>query len=129
MSSILVPHHLMMEQLVKRVLVCREWKKEFWKDPDMLKKVITCNQMWVYHHDLYTKHKSAVWKYADTPPSKKMWQSKNVSKVMVVTIWNYCCVVYQHTIPTGTITTAYYDGILKRLQNHIAKKRPDIAQT
>ncbi len=42
------------------------------------------------NHDLCTKPESTVWKRANLPSLKKVGQSKSVSKVTVVAIWDYC---------------------------------------
>ncbi len=123
-SSVWVPYLVMVEQLAKRVLVCHEWKEELRKDPNMLKMVVICDGIWTYHYDLCTKHESAVWKHTDSPPSKKVCHRKSVGKIVVVAFWDYCGVVYQHTVPSGTtITTAHYVNVLEYLWKHIAKKR------
>ncbi len=47
----------------------------------------------------------------------------------MVAFWDYCCVVYQWTIPLGTtITAAYYGSVQEHSWKHIISKRPDIAQ-
>ena len=51
--------------------IAQEMLATFNDDTDLLKKVITCDESWVYGYDIETKAQSFQWKCAEKPRPKK----------------------------------------------------------
>lgn len=120
----LVPHMLTSEQMLNRINVCNEWKAMLKRDPTFLNRVITCDETWVHHHDPLTKQESSVWKHVDSPPPKKVRQTKSATKVMMLVFFDHEGVIYQHEVPHGvTVNADHYITALKTLKIHISRKR------
>ena len=52
-------------------------------DPDLLKKVITDDEKWVYGFDIETKTQSSQWKCPEEPRTKKARQVQSNVKVLL----------------------------------------------
>ena len=50
-------------------------------DPDLLKRVITGDESWVYGYDVETKVQSSQWKHTESPKPKKARQVRSNVKV------------------------------------------------
>ena len=55
------------EQNQGRMDIVHEMLTTFNDDPDLRKKVITGDELWVYGYDIETKAQSSQWKLADDP--------------------------------------------------------------
>ena len=58
-------------------------------EPDLLKKVITGDELWVYSYDLEMKAHSSQWKLHDSPCLKKAWQHHNNIKTMLTVCFDW----------------------------------------
>ena len=62
-------------------------------DENVLKKVITGDESWVYGYDPETKRQSSQWKRPDEPRPKKARQSRSHVKSMLIIffrLWGCC---------------------------------------
>ena len=126
-ASTWVPHMLTAEQLKTRVDICEENLQRFHDNPDLLKRIITCDEMWVHHYDPQSKRESEAWKSLGSPRLKKVRQQKSAGKVMLISFFDYRGSIYQHYVPPLVkVNKEYYCSILKTLRGHISHKRPDI---
>ena len=73
-----VPRLLTDDQKQPQVLCCKELKEKIQEDPNILKKVITSDETWVYCYDPETKNMSMQWKHPKPPGPRR--QSKSRSK-------------------------------------------------
>lgn len=122
-----VPHHLTKEQMKTRIHQCCEWKQMLQNDPNLLKTVITGDETWVHHYDPLTKSATSVWKHTDSPPPKKIRQTKSAGKVMMIIFFDHKGVIYQHAVPPKTtVNGEYYVSVLKILRQHISRKRHEL---
>ena len=65
-------------------------------DPDLLKKVITGNESWLYVFDIETKAQSYEWKRPEEPKSKKARQVRSYVKVNSEKVYFDCNDVVHH---------------------------------
>ena len=65
-------------------------------DPDLLKRIITGDESWVYNYDIETK---AQWKSPGEPRSKKARQVRSNVKVLLTVFFDYRVVVQQDFLP------------------------------
>ena len=92
---------------------------------NVLKKVITGDESWVYSYDPETKQQSSQWKRPDEPRPKTARQSRSHVKSMLIIFFDYVGVVHYEFAPrVQTINKEYYVEVLKRLRNAVRRKRP-----
>ena len=96
-------------------------------DSDLLKKVITGDESWVYGYDVETKAQSSQWKHTESPRPKKAHQVRSNVKVLLTVFIDYHGVVYQEFLPQGrTVNKEYYLEVMRRLREAIRNKRPEL---
>jgi len=78
----MVPKDLTGGKKQRRVTICQELLER--KD-NILGRVITGDETWVYQYDPETKRQSAQWKTANSPRPKMFRQSKSIVKTMLLT--------------------------------------------
>ena len=77
----MVPKELTEEQKQRRVTIRQDLLE---RQDDILGRVITGDETWVYQYDPETKRQSAQWKTANSPRTKKFRQSKSRVKTMLL---------------------------------------------
>ena len=70
-------------------------------DPDLLKKVVTDDESWVYGYDIETKPQSSQWKRSEKPRPKKVHQVRSNVKVLFTVFCDCNCVVHHEFLPQG----------------------------
>ena len=94
-------------------------------DENVLKKVITGDESWVYGYDPETKQQSSQWNCPDEPRPKKARQSRSHVKSMLIFFFDCEGVVHYEFSPRSqTINREYYVEVLKRLRHAVRRKRP-----
>ena len=53
-----------------------------------LKKVVTCDQTWVWHYEPESKWQSMEWKHVDSPVKKKFKSQRSMGKAMLTILWD-----------------------------------------
>ena len=66
-----VPKLLNFDQKNRRMSIAQELLNDVNDDPDLLKRVITGDESWVYSYDIETKVQSSQWKSPGEPRPKK----------------------------------------------------------
>jgi len=113
----MIPKELTEEQKQRRVTICQDLLE---RQDDILGRVITCDETWVYQYDPETKPQSAQWKTANSPRLKKFRQSKSRVKTMLLTFFNIRGIVHYEFVPTGqTVNQVYYLEVPKRLREKV----------
>ena len=98
--------------------IAQEMLNDVNDDPDLLKKVRTGDESWVYGYDVETKAQSPQWKHTESPRPKK-------SRLTV--FFDYHGVVHQEFLPQGrTVNKEYYLKVMRRSREAIRKKRPEL---
>ena len=67
----LVPKNLTADQKLKRFQDCSDTVERLKDDPDLLNRVITCDETWIFQYDPETKWQSMHWKTPFSPPNEK----------------------------------------------------------
>ena len=70
-------------------------------DENVLKKVITGDESWVYGYDPEAKQQSSTWKRPDEPRPKKRRQSRSHVNPMLIILFDCECVLYCEFVPRG----------------------------
>jgi len=120
----MVPKELTEEQKQRRVTICQDLLE---RQDDILGRVVTGDETWVYQYDPETKRQSAQWKTANSLRPKKFRQSKSRVKTMLLTFFYIRRIVRYEFVPTGqTVNQVYYLEVLERLRQKVRRKRPEI---
>ena len=122
-----VPKLLNFEQLDTRTQISKMNLQAVEDDPELLSRVITGDESWVYGYDIETKAQSAQWCFQGEPRPKKIRQSRSQIKVLLTVFFDYRGVVHHEYLPYGsTVTKEYYTGVLKRLRDAVRRKRREL---
>ena len=96
-------------------------------DPDLLKKVKTVNESWVYGYDIETKAQSSQWKRAEEPRPRKTRQVRSNVNVLLTVFFDCNGVVHHEFLPQGrTVNTEYDLEVMCRLREAIRQKRTEL---
>ena len=79
-----IPKLLTAEQKNIRLEIALDNLEMVNNDDNMLRKVITGDESWVYGYDLETKQQSSQWKHSESPRPKKARQSRSNVKSMLI---------------------------------------------
>jgi len=119
-----VPKELTEEQKQRRVTICQDLLE---RQDDILGRVITGDETWVYQYDPETKQQSAQWTTANSLRPKKFHQSKSRVKTMLLTFFDTRGIVHYEFVPTGqTVNQVYYLEVLERLREKVRRKQPKL---
>ena len=66
-----VPKLLNFQQQKHRATIAEQMLADVADDPDLLKRVITGDETWVYGYDIEMKAQSSQWKFSEGPRPKK----------------------------------------------------------
>jgi len=96
-------------------------------DPDLFKRVINGDELWVYGCDIENKSQSSQRKSPGESRPKKARQIRSNVKVLLTVFFDYRGVVHQEFLPQGrTVNKEYYLEVMRRLGEAIRKKRPEL---
>jgi len=122
-----IPKLLSAEQKNLRFEIAQDNLEMISNDKNVLKKIITGDESWVYGYDPKTKRQSLQWKRASSPRPKKARQSRSKVKTMLTVFFDYEGVVHHEFAPRGqTINKEYYVKVLSRLRDAVRRKRPQL---
>ena len=120
-----IPKLLTTEQKDLRSEIAQDNLEMVSDDENVLRKVITGDESWVYGYDPETKQQLSQWKHPDEPRSKKARQSRSHVKSMLIIIFDCEGVVHYEFAPRGQkINKEYNVEVLKTLRDAVRKKRP-----
>ncbi|GFV99942.1 mariner Mos1 transposase [Trichonephila clavipes] len=123
----MVPKILTFEQQATRKSFCTDILAAIKNDPNLLEKVIICDESWFFTYDPETKRQSMQWKTPTSPRAKKARMSKSKFKAMMIVFFDIHGIVYLHWVPEGQpINQHYYLEVLGNLRERIRKKRPEM---
>jgi len=119
----MVPKELTEEQKQIRATVCQDLLE---RQDDILGRVITGDETWVYQYDPETKWQSAQWKTVSSPrPKIPSVQIK--SQKILLTSFDIRRIVHYEFVPTGqTVNQVYSLEVLERLHEEVRRKRTEL---
>ncbi|UYV68154.1 hypothetical protein LAZ67_5003213 [Cordylochernes scorpioides] len=96
-------------------------------DPNLLQRVITGDEAWVYGYDVETKAQSSQWKLPHELRPKKARQIRSNVKALLRVFFDCRGVVHHEFLPQGrTVNKEYYLQVMRNLREAIRQKRPDL---
>jgi len=112
----IVPRLLNEGQKERRVQVCRDILEQLETEPNLLIRVVTGDELWIFEYDPLTIRQSLEWKSALSPRPKKVKMLKSKTKVMLIAVFNVHGIVHSEFLPQSqTINQHVYKNILRRL--------------
>ena len=122
-----IPKLLNFEQKQHRINIAQELLDSVRDDPNVLQRVITGDESWVYGYDVETKAQSSQWKMPHEPRPKKARQVRSNVKVLLTVFFDCRGVVHYEFLPQGrTVNKQYYLEVMRNLREAIRQKRPDL---
>ena len=113
-----VPELLNFDQKTRRMTIAQEMLNDVNDDLDLLTKVVTGDESWVYGNNVETKAQSSQWKHTESPRPKK---ARQVRSYVLLTV--FYGVVHQEFLPQGrTVIKEYYLEVMRCLREAIRKK-------
>lgn len=121
-----VPHSLTMEQKHIRQQHLERFKKD---KKDFVRRFITMDETWVFHHDPESKQEAKEWCEAGSSAPKRVRVQKSAKKVMASVFWDAKGILLVDYLQTGkTINSEYYRKLLDQLDAKIREKRPGLTK-
>ncbi|UYV70649.1 hypothetical protein LAZ67_8000164 [Cordylochernes scorpioides] len=121
------PKLLNCDQKQHRMNIANEMLDSVRDDPNLLQRVITGDEAWVYGYDVETKAQSSQWKLPHEPRPKKARQVRSNVKVLLTVFFDCRGVVHHKFLPQGrTVNKEYYLQVMRNLREAIRQKRPDL---
>ena len=125
----MVPKLLDDDQKERRVEMYQNVLEHLQTEPDLLQRVITGDESWIFEYDLETKRQSLRWKCPSSPKPNKARQSRFKIKLMLIAFFNVRGIVHMEFLPQGqTINQHVYKEILQRLLRSVREKRRELWQ-
>lgn len=124
-----VPRLLTADNKKNRVDASRKFLNRYHKEgDDMLDRIVTTDETWLFLFDPETKEQSKHWKTPASPPPKKARVCKSVGKQMYIFFMDRHGMILQHAVPPHTtVNSQYYSKVLRRdLVRALRRKRPGI---
>lgn len=108
-----VPKLLSTDEQNRRVDVSRQFLRRHAREGDeFLKRIITCDETWLWLFDPETKQQSSQWRETSSPPPTKARVSKSGGKYMFVMFADREGMLLCHAVPpTATVNSDYYSKV------------------
>ncbi|UYV67884.1 hypothetical protein LAZ67_5002380 [Cordylochernes scorpioides] len=104
-----VPKLLNCDQKQHRMNIANEMVDSVRDDPNLLQRVITGDEAWVYGYNVETKAQSSQWKLPHEPRPKKARQVRSNVEVLLTLFFDCRGVVHNEFLPQGrTVNKEYY---------------------
>ncbi len=117
---------LTLEQRTRRIAVCQDWTDRVAADPDVIRRIITGDESWVWAYEPETKRQSCQWiqPKSDNRPQKYR-QSKSTLKIMIAAFFDIHGLIHVEFV-TSKVTAEVYIDILMNLRDSIRQKRQQL---
>ncbi|UYV72971.1 hypothetical protein LAZ67_10001333 [Cordylochernes scorpioides] len=121
LNAVLVPKDLTFDQKNARKETASLNLEATTDDPELLKRVITGDETWIYGFDSETTQQASEWRFKNEPRPKKARKAPSKVKVVLTVFFDYQGIVHhEFQQQSSTITADSYLGILRRLREVIS---------
>ena len=97
----MVPRLLNEGQKKRHVQMCQDILEQLKTEPNLLKRVATGDESWIFYYDPLTKRQSLEWKSALSSRPKKASVFKFKTKVMLITFFDVHGIAHAEFLPLG----------------------------
>ncbi|KAJ8943718.1 hypothetical protein NQ318_012485 [Aromia moschata] len=111
-----VPKTFTPDQKLVRQQICSDFLERLDEDSELMENIITCDETWIFQHDVETKRQSMHWKTPASPRMKKAKMSKSKFKAMLIVFFDI----------NGIVMTEWSPEVLTTLRERVRKKRPEL---
>ena len=126
----MVPKLLNEGQKERRVLLCQDVLELLETEPNLLKRVVTGYESWIFEYDPLTKRQSLAWKSALSLGPKKARVFKAKTNVMLFAFFDVHGIVHAKFLLQGQIINQHvYKNILRRLMRLVREKSRELWET
>ncbi|UYV65532.1 hypothetical protein LAZ67_3004611 [Cordylochernes scorpioides] len=127
LNAVLVPKDLTLDQKNAQKETASLNLEATTDDPELLKRVITGDETWIYGFDSETTQQASECRFKNEQRPKKARKAPSKIKVMFTVFFDYQGIVHHEFQQQGsTITADSYLGVLRRLREAIRQKRPEL---
>ena len=124
----LVPKNLITDQKLVCQQICSDFLVRLDEEPELMEKIITCDETWIFQYTVEIKRQSMHWKTPALPKMKKARISKSKFKAMLIIFFDISGIVMTEWVPEGqTLNQIYYLKVLAILAGIGGKKVVDLA--
>ena len=125
LSAKWVPKCLNADKKCQRCQASEQSLDFFRRDPnDLLARLLTMDETWLYHYDPETKQQSLEWRHNGSPHPKKFRVLKFVGNFLSTIFWDQDGILLIDYLPKGqTINAEYYSSVLVQLKDILKEKR------
>ncbi|UYV65564.1 hypothetical protein LAZ67_3004710 [Cordylochernes scorpioides] len=126
LNAVLVPKDFTFDQKNARKETASLNLEATTDDPELLKRIITGDETWIYGFDSETTQQASEWRFKNELRPKKARKAPSKVKVMLTVFFDYPGIVHHEFQQQGsTITADFYLGVLRfvaltRKQRHLA---------
>lgn len=123
-----VPHTLTIQQKLDRKQISQRNLNHLKKNKsDFVRRFITMDETWIYHHDPKLKQERLQWTEAGCSAPKQTKHERSAKKVMASVFWDAKGILLIDYLEKGkTINSEYYCNLLDQLDLKIREKRPGL---
>ena len=126
----MVPRLMNKGQKERRVQVCQNILEKLETEPNLLKRVVTGDESWIFVYDPLIKRQSLEWKSALSPRPKKARVFKSKTKVMLISFFDVHGIVHAECLPRcQTINQLVCKNILPSLMRSVREKKRELLET
>ncbi len=119
-----VPHDLTPRHLRLRYDACRALLNSVRRPGEILKRIITSDEAWVYQYDPETRRQSSQWMPPGSARPVKARRPRAQGKVLLVMFFDHKGMVYFEMLRNQTMTSAVFVQVLGRLHQALRIRRP-----
>ena len=117
-------------QKERREQVCQDILEQLETELNLLKRVVTGDESWIFEYDPLTKRQSLEWKSTLSLRPKKARVFKSKTKVMLIAFFDVHGIVLAEFLSQGQIINQHvYKNILQRLMRSVREKRRELWET
>ncbi|UYV76701.1 hypothetical protein LAZ67_14001825 [Cordylochernes scorpioides] len=116
-----VPKLLNCDQKQHSMNIANEMLDSVRDDPNLIQRVITGDEAWVYGYDVETKAQSSQWKLPHEPRPEKARQVRSNVKVLLTVFFDCRGVVYHEFLPQGRTVWNNFGTSVRRLGKRLTR--------
>ena len=110
--------------------VCQDILEQLETEANLLKRVVTGDESWIFEYDPLIKRQSLEWKSALSPRPKKAMMFKSKTKMMLIAFFDVHRIAHAEFLPQDQTTNQpVYKNILRRLMRSVREKRRELWET